>query len=341
MTTLAFLLVLGVVHGVVVGVTVSLLRGRPARRPDGTPTRRRGGGRVVLGLIGLGLSLALLAVEVGWFYASAQFARIERVDVDVDGRNTLEGSDEGTNYLLIGTDNRPGFDGNRSDTILVLRTGDGPARIMSIPRDLRVPIPSRGGEEGRINGAYNDGPVALLRAVQESVGIPIDRYIEINFVSFAGVVDAIGGVTIHFENPAIDTHSGLNVPEAGDVRLDGEQALAFVRSRFYQEVIDGEVQPTSGLADLERIQRQQVFLRAVLSQAGSSRSPFHLDRIGRALIDGLRIDNHMELIDALRFAWAMGRLDPEQTELPVDLIPGSGQVTLGAGAPEVIADFAS
>lgn len=335
------LFVVGLVHGLVAVATVSAFTGRRVQRPDGRVGRRRGPVRILLGLVGLALVGALLAAELGWFYANRQFEEVERVDVDVDGRSVLAGDGaRGTNYLLVGTDTRPGFTQNLADTILVLRTGDGPARMLSLPRDLFVPIPARG-TEGRINSSYNEGPTSLIRTVQESVGIPIDRYIEINFVSFAGLIDAVGGVTIAFPHPAIDTKSGLNVQQAGDVRLDGEQALAYVRSRTYQEVIDGQVQPSDGLADLSRVQRQQTFLRAVLNEAGSSRNPFELDEIGQALIGGLRIDNHMELVDALRFAWTMGRLDPQQTELPVSFVDGETYVVLRQPeAAAVIATFA-
>lgn len=336
------LFVIGLVHGLAVVAVVAAFRGRRVQRPDGRLARRRGPLRIVLGVVGLGVVVVLLGIELGWFYAKSQFEEVERVDVDVEGRSVLAGDEaRGTNYLLVGTDTRPGFRQNLADTILVLRTGDGPARMMSLPRDLFLPIPTRG-EEGRINSSYNDGPTALIRTVQESVGIPIDRYIEINFVAFAGVIDAVGGVTINFPNPAIDTKSGLNVQQSGDVRLDGEQALAYVRSRTYQEVIDGQVQPADGLADLSRIQRQQTFLRAVLNEAGSSRSPFEMNDIGQALIDGLRIDNHMELVDALSFAWTMGRLDPQQTELPVSFVAGESYVVLDQpAAGTVIADFAA
>jgi LCP family protein required for cell wall assembly len=285
--------------------------------------------------------MVLLAIQGGWFYANRQFDKVEKVDVDVDGESVLAGDSGGTNWLLVGTDAREGTEGNRSDTMLVLRTGDGPAKLLSIPRDTLVPIPSQGGEVARINSAYNDGPVALIQAVQEGIGIPIDRYIEIDFGSFGGLVDALGGVTINFPNPAIDTHSGLNVEQAGDVNLDGEQALAYVRSRFFQEVIDGEVQPADGLGDLSRVQRQQTFLRAVLAEAGASRNPFRLNKIGMALLDGLRVDNHMELIDALRFAWAMGQLNPEVMTLPTEFIEGSGAVNLADSAQAVITDFST
>lgn len=340
MTVLVILFVLGLLTGVAVAVTASLFAGRRVVRADGRPTRKRGPLRILLGLVGLGLVAVLLAVEVGWFYANAKFDEIERVDVDIDGESVLAGSSGGTNYLLVGTDQRDGTEGNRADSILVLRTGDGPARLLSIPRDLLVPRPDLGGDTARINAAYNTGAANLIRTVQEGVGIPIDRYIEINFTAFGDLVDALGGVTINFPTPAIDEGSGLNVPEAGDVELDGVQALAFVRSRKYQEVIDGVPQGTSG-SDLDRIVRQQAFLREVLKEAGSSRNPFHLARIGTALAGGLTIDNHMELFDALVFAWNMGQLDPAQTELPVTDSGDGSTVVLASGAAAVIDDFSA
>lgn len=337
------LFVLGLLQGALLVGTVIAFRGRRTLTPDGRPGRQRGMWRVLLGLVGLGLVLAILTVEVGWFYAVRQWDKVERVDVDVDGQSVLEGSDVGTNYLLVGTDNREGVDGNRSDTIMVLRTGDGPARIMSLPRDLLVPIVGREDQTPTlINAAYNDGPVALILTVEQSVGIPIDRYIEIGFDSFAGVVDAVGGVVIDFPNPAFDTASGLDVKESGPVELNGDQALAYVRSRTYTEVIDG-TEVTDPTADLGRVQRQQVFLRAVLSEAGGSKNPFALNDVGQALLGGLRVDNHMELIDAIRFALAMGDLDPVPTTLPTVPAPSDPNrlVLQEPEAQVLIDDFAS
>lgn len=313
------LFLVGLLAGVGCEHLYSRVRDRDARAashgPDGRthPRKRRRPARIILTTLGVFLVLALIALGAGYLYADSQFRKIETVPVGSE----LAGSPRGTNYLLVGTDNRPGEPGNRSDTMLVLRTGAGPARLLSIPRDLLVQIPGRDDGVHRINAAYNDGPASLVRTVQQSVGIPIDRYLEINFVSFGGLVDALGGVTINFENPAFDVKSGLDVKQAGPVELNGEQALAYVRSRTYTEVIDGEERrdPT---ADLGRVKRQQEFLRAVLSDAGSSRNPFELARIGRSLTGGLKIDDGMTLFDAVRFAWQMGRLDPQQVELPTN-----------------------
>lgn len=339
----AILFVVGLLQGAVLAGTVVAFRGRRTIAPDGRIGHRRRALGLGVGAVGVVVVLGLLGMELGWFYAVRQWDKVERVDVDVDGQSVLSGESGGTNYLLVGTDAREGVDGNRSDTILVLRTGDGPSRVMSIPRDLLVPIVGRESTDpDLINAAYNDGPVALIRTVQESVGIPIDRYIEISFDSFAGVVDAAGGVVIEFPNPAFDVKSGLDVKESGPVRLDGAQALAYVRSRTYTEVING-VEVTDPTADLGRVQRQQAFLRAVLSEAGADRNPFALNKVGTSLLGGLRVDNHMDLIEALRFAWAMGDLDPTPTTLPTNPA-ASDSNRLDLRQPEaqlVIADFST
>ena len=279
------------------------------------PGRRR---RIALGVLGVAVVMFLVAAIGGYLYAANQFDKIEKVPVG----DLLSGAPGGTNYLLVGTDNRPGVDGNRSDTMLVLRTEGSKSWIMSIPRDLFVTIPGMDGEH-RINTAYNAGPATLIATVQQSLGIPLDRYIEINFVSFADLVDSLGGVTINFPNPASDPKSGLDIQQTGPVELNGEQALAYVRSRTYTEVIDGEVH-VDGTADLGRVQRQQQFLRAVLSEAGSSRNPFHMAKIGRSLTKGLKVDDEMTVIDGVRFAWNMGRLDPESVVLPTTPTTTSG-----------------
>ena len=115
--------------------------------------------------------------------------------------------------------------------------------------------------------------------------------------------------------PGLRPRAGLNLPTAGPIAVDGATALAFVRSRHYTEVCDG-VERTDPTGDLGRVQRQQAFLRTVLAEAGASRNPLTLMRIADSVTGGLRIDDDMGLIDAIRFAWDMGRLDPVSVELP-------------------------
>ena len=84
----------------------------------------------------------------------------------------------------------------------------------------------------RINTAIQGGPERLIQTVQQSLGLPVHHYVEVDFAGFLELVDAIGGVEIEFDAPAFDDHSGLVVEQAGWQTLDKNQALAFVRSRY-------------------------------------------------------------------------------------------------------------
>ncbi|WP_421119909.1 LCP family protein [Aquihabitans daechungensis] len=215
---------------------------------------------------------------VAYRWASNVFDKIEKVPV---ASVLSDDTSAGTNYLLVGSDNgeaggeqREGVEGRRSDTIMVLNIKDGKAKMLSLNRDLWVANPATG-ENGRLNATYNAGPANLIQAVTENFGIPVNHYIEIDFISFGSLVDSFGGIDIFFEHPAFDLASGLDVKQEGLVHLDGKQALAYVRSRHYAEVIDGQVvlDPTS---DLGRVERQQIFLREIMKKAGAKRNPFTL-----------------------------------------------------------------
>lgn len=305
---------------------------RPAPPGGPPPTPRRGGGdgpwfrRVRWRRVLLVTAVVLVVVLLGGFlYVRSIFDRIERVEVS----GSLTSASRGTNYLIVGSDSRenvtgegdPGFNGTegpsgqRADTIMLLHIEGGKAQMLSIPRDLYVPIAGAGGSQ-KINAAYNGGPTRLVDTVTESLGIPIDRYMEVDFVSFAGLVDGLGGITIDFEHPAQDTHSGLFVPEAGPVELDGEQALAYVRSRHYTEMIDGQL-VEDPRADLGRIERQQKFLSVVIDKLSGTKNPFALARAASGMAEGLRIDDEMSMFDAVRFAWGMRGMAEPLDPLPV------------------------
>jgi LCP family protein required for cell wall assembly len=274
----------------------------------------------------MGALLVALAGVGGFLWARSVFDRIEKVPVG----DVLSSGGSGTTYLLVGADTRDpariieaglnpeafqGGGGDRSDTMVLLRFEGGQARMLSIPRDLYVPIAETGGSQ-KINAAFHGGPRRLVLTIQQALGLPVHHYVEVDFVSFASVVDALGGVTIDFEHPAFDTMSGLSVDRSGPVELDGPQALAYARSRQYTEVIDGRHR-TDPTGDLGRIERQQTFLSAVFSELGSSRNPFALAQAASGASAGLRIDDRMTMFDAMRLAWRLRSLDPERHQLPV------------------------
>lgn len=325
------IVVLGAVVGLLAGIATDRLLARRAAeapvRADGTVApppergrRRRLRPRRVLAWSAVIVVVLLVAGAVGgYLWANSIFQKIETVDVSAQ----LSSSPSGTNYLLVGSDNgrteadqREGVQGSRSDTIMVLHIEGGEGKMLSLNRDLWVANPATG-ENGRLNATYNAGPANLIEAVTENFGIPIDRYLEVDFVSFGGLVDAFGGIDIFFEHPAFDPASGLNVEQAGLVHLDGEQALAYVRSRHYNEWIDGEAVAEGGLPDVNRVERQQAFLRAVMAKAADRRNPFALGSAAEKMSDGLRIDDDMTLWDGIRFGWDMRRIDAVSVPLPV------------------------
>jgi LCP family protein required for cell wall assembly len=309
-------------------------RAAPAPGPRDPRRTRRRIWRVILAIL-----VALLLLVTGlFFFGWWQFSRIERVDV---GNALSPGGGKGTNYLIVGSDSRQGISadspnagaflgetvsGERTDTIMVLRIEGSKSYLLSIPRDLWVTNPATG-EAGRINATYQSGPTALIRAVQ-NLGIPVHHYLEINFVSFADLVDAVGGITVDFPNPARDTHSGLDVPQAGKVHLDGTEALAYVRSRFYEELIDGRW-VTDPTADLGRVQRQRTFLQALMGKVTGTKNPLTLANVASAMGGGMRIDDEMTYFDALGLAWHLrGGFNPESVTLPVTPTTRGGAAVL-------------
>lgn len=257
------------------------------------------------------------------------------------------------NYLLVGSDSRAQGDpntgqtgdvsGNRSDTIMVLRydKGDGSASLLSIPRDLYVTVPGHDGKR-RINAAYNDGPAVLVQTVQQELGIPVHHYVEIDFVGFTSLVEALGGVEVCFWYPTRDSNTGLNITEPGCHVLDGTQALAYARSRHYEEYRDGQWKedPTS---DLGRSKRQRDFvnrsLQAALAEVKAD--PFRAGDLARAITAAIRIDDDLDPIDAassLRKAVGDGL---QSYALPVvgTTIDGNAVLLLGDGAETVLAYF--
>ncbi|MCG9476797.1 MAG: LCP family protein [Actinomycetia bacterium] len=275
------------------------------------------------------IAICLLAlVPVGSFvFGWLQFSKIPTVNVSAV--LSPRGSRSGTNYLIVGTDSRAGIDvsdpnsgaflsgevsGSRTDTIMVLHVDGSTTQLTSIPRDLWVTDPATG-EKGRINSTFASGPSNLILAV-EALGIPVDQYLEINFVSFGRLVDAVGGITIDFPYPAVDNQSGLSIANAGPNRLNGTEALAYVRSRYYTELVNGKPR-VDGTADIGRNDRQRVFLTSLLREVSGERNPFQLFSLPGSLGAGMKRGSTFSYFDAIDLAWTMKDASPEAVVIPV------------------------
>jgi LCP family protein required for cell wall assembly len=172
--------------------------------------------------------------------------------------------------------------------------------ILSIPRDLFVPNARKEGAN-KIDAALYEGPSQLVDAIEENLGIPIQHYIELNFDTFAGVVDALGGIRMYFPEPVFDSYSGLNVPAPGCYSLNGVRALQVVRARHLQyrpaTVTTSDVAnwPYDPQSDLARIRRDHEFLR-VLATAVAKRglaNPITDSQIVSSVVPQLQVDSSM------------------------------------------------
>ncbi len=297
------------------------------------------------------MSVLALAVGASAVVAAKVWGDVERVDLGV----SMRGARTGTNYLIVGTDSRAGVDpgvqnadvlfgadvvGERTDTIAVLRVDGGAVSLLAIPRDLYVPI--AGGAPSRINAAFAiGGPADLVNTVQRELGIGIDHYLEVDLAGFLGLVDALGGVTIDFSHPAYDDRSGLVIEVAGPRRLTGSDALAYVRSRRYTEVVDG-VAVTDPTSDLGRVQRQQRFLLAVMDQLGTTKNPITLFDALRAVAANVTVDGGIGMVDAASLGLTLRGADPVTATVPTArhiTAAGADVLILTPQSDAVLAEF--
>jgi len=282
--------------------------------------------RVIVGLVGLGILAA-----VAWL-ALIVVSRIDELFLPGQGigglpalpgveRDAAEGQ---VNILVMGLDRRPheGELPTRTDTIFILMV-DGStetARILGIPRDTWVDIPFRDGEgvdQGRINTVFargesqnypGGGPGLVKEVIEDTTGIPIDRYVMIDFEGFVEVIDELGGIDVYVTEEVNDpTYSRTELPgdytplhfEVGSYHMDGQTALDYSRTRYDS-------------SDLDRIQRQQQVIFAAIDKA------LELDFARLDKITDLwgeykdAIDTDVNDIQAPGYAALAARIDPSR-----------------------------
>ncbi|MDH2389878.1 LCP family protein [Streptomyces sp. HNM0663] len=313
--------------------------GPPGRAPRTSPPpdwRRR----IKIGSIVL--VTAVLATSIGtYFWADSKMRR------EVDLSKVIERpKDDGcTTYLVVGSDSREGMtaedkkklhtgsaEGKRTDSMMILAACGSGDTLISLPRDSDVEIPSfKGSESGKLfpnqgrrtklNAAYaEDGPELLVRTVEHNTGLRIDHYAEIGFAGFANIVDALGGVEMDIPKAFKDEKSGADF-QAGKQTLDGEQALAFVRTRY-----------AFAGSDLDRTKNQQKFLAALANQTatpGTVLNPFRLYPTMGAGLDTLIVDEDMSLWDLSQMFFAMKGVnggDGTSMNIPISGSRGSNLV---------------
>ena len=273
----------------------------------------------------------------------------------------LQSSGTTENILLIGSTTRCGLKvqnpaygtcaggttGVNSDIVMVahLNPATGFASLLSIPRDLFVPNARIEGAN-KIDAALYEGPSQLVSAIEEDFGIPINHYVELNFDTFASVVDALGGVRMYFPTPIFDAESGLNILHPGCYRLNGYHALQVVRARHLQIQptpgnLDHATWPQEGLSDLARIRRTHEFLRVLFDEVAKRGigNPLTDQSILTSVLPNLTVDNGFSesLMVHLASAYATTNINsiPQET-YPTVGIAGNGYLYKGYGYGDVI-----
>jgi LCP family protein required for cell wall assembly len=232
------------------------------------------------------------------------------------------------NFLIVGSDSRDCIDpnapnagafvgqeatGENADTIMLVRAEpSAPSTVLSFPRDLWVKVPGTE-RSAKINSLYaRKNPAPLVRTIEENFALHVDHYVEIDFCGFKAMVDAVGGVKVPFVFPAFDKHTGLNV-DAGCHTFMGEEALAYVRSRYYQW-FDGGVWHDDGDGDLSRVSRQQDFVKRLLQTAvdRGATNPVVAKRLLDAVTSHLIVDKDLTIADLVRLAATLRADEPDR-----------------------------
>jgi len=281
------------------------------------------------------------------------FASIDRVDLDLAQVEPTEPQ----NFLVVGSDSRaaitsddPGADGmlgpdapagQRADSLMIARVDpdSDSVDLLSVPRDLWVPIAGTG-EEQRINTAYSQSTQAVVDTVQDALRVPIHHFVEVDFQGFSALVDSLGGVPMYFADPVRDRNSGLYVDVPGCRVLNGTDGLAFARARHLEYQVDGDWR-SDPTGDLGRMTRQQLLTRAALAKAQT----MGLGDVGKlkGLVDSglasVSLDSNLGTGDLIDLGGRISDLDPDRMQ--THSLPVVGHRTEGGAAVVVLDDVAA
>lgn len=319
------------------GVTVArpLPLVRPRRRlRRRRPKRRHPVRAALIAMLMTVLTIGAGAAGIAWYVEHRLTSQLGRIDAAfppaVERPEKAEKARDAVNILLLGTDLRseeatsgegataplwmPGQ--QRADTIMLLhidadRRG---ATLVSIPRDAWVPVPGHG--EAKINAAFSwGGPHLTVQTVEALTGVWIDHLAVVDWSGFAELTDAAGGVTVSVPETVRDSARGITWT-AGEHRLDGEQALLYVRQRY-------------GLpgGDLDRVRRQQVFLRRLLEaslHAEMRKDPAQLYDFLETVTQHVSVDEGWSVNEMRRLVFSLRNLRTAQIRYVTAPVRGFG-----------------
>jgi LCP family protein required for cell wall assembly len=273
-----------------------------ARIAAGRRARQR---RAVLMAVGAMSALVMLASGSAWALTSYINGHLGRVNAGTAGTP----SSGPLNIVVAGLDERSGLTGRQqtqlhvgrnqgetdTDTLMVVHVpaSHRSVQVISLPRDSWVNIPGHG--MNKINSALGlGGPQLMVQTIEQATGLTINDYVEVNFLGFVKVIDALGGVNICLPYAVDDSYSGLRM-SAGVHHVNGITALEYARDRH-----------SFATSDLARIQDQQQLISTALGEgikSGMLANPVRLENFLSATSAAIRVDqgfNVVSLADELR-----------------------------------------
>jgi polyisoprenyl-teichoic acid--peptidoglycan teichoic acid transferase len=306
------------------------------------PARRPRWGRRIAVVLGV-LFLLLAAWGAASWFAVRSGVKDANARLPADAKAAVATQDSlilstPTDILVLGTDHakqRGHEQANRSDSIMVIRTDPGRHRVayLSIPRDLRVPIPGYG--DSKVNAAMQvGGPALAIKTIESYTGLPINHVIVADFSQFEDVIERLGGITVDVPAPII---SKFDCPYSTDARCaswdgwrfhKGPQHMDGKRALIYSRVRKNTLDATD--SDITRTERQQQVLQAILRKMTSVSTLAKLPFIGGKLVRPLATD--LSTGQLLQIGWVYKRAHALHCRL------GGTSATLPDGESVIVAE---
>lgn len=225
-------------------------------------------------------------------------------------------------FLMVGSDSREGldnqdlplgtFEGQRADTMIYVAISEDreSVSLVSLPRDLLV---MEGDRQSKLTDTFAGGPDNLVGVIGDNFGLPVNHYAHVSLGGFLEVVETLGGVEMDIPERLVDDKSGADF-EPGVQHVDAEDALAYVRSR------------KGPRGDVQRIERQQRFIRAVLGELIEARvlaNPRQLVRLVDDLASNVTTDERLGVTEMRAVAEEMRQV--VRDGVPMTTVPAYPQ----------------
>ncbi|WP_328425721.1 LCP family protein [Micromonospora sp. NBC_00389] len=264
----------------------------------------------------------------GWLYVRSLEKQVEKVDAFnglQEEQRPVRAADSALNFLVVGKDqSEPGDTVSRTDSIMLIHVPHSRdrAQLISIPRDTWTTIPASLVEDGggptkaKINAAYAWGGTPLLvRTIEGFTGVRIDHVVEVDFVGFGKVIDALGGVDVTVDRAFTSSVPPGRVYEPGVHHMDSAVALEYARERH--QFADG---------DYSRMRHQQAIIAAVMRKASSRgvlTNPGQLNDFLQGTAGAVQVDQKLSVFDTI---WNLSGVSAEDVTMLTSPTTGVGMV---------------